>query len=103
MSGRRAAGMRLPLLFMGLAMATGCRKSVPPVPRAEETALAPLEIKKGASWLFTYLDANGAFSTTDKAEEIPPGAQRVVRVVDPSKGDSDRRDTTNVYVVDVRE
>jgi glutaredoxin len=34
---------------------------------------------------------------------VPVGSRRVVRVVDPSQGALDRRDTTNIYVIDLAE
>jgi glutaredoxin len=73
------------------------------VPPPEEAKLPPVEVKKDAGWLYTYADDKGQFTTTDKPESIPPPSRRMVRVVDPSKGALDRRDTTNVYVVDVGE
>jgi glutaredoxin len=60
-------------------------------------------VKKDAPWLFTYVDEKGEFTTVDKPDGVPAGARRLVRVVDPSQGDRDRHDTTNVYVVDVNE
>jgi glutaredoxin len=81
-----------------------CRKPTPAAPPPEETRLPPLEVKKDGNWLFTYLDSTSSqFATTDKVESIPEGARRIVRVIDPSKGALDRRDTTNVYVLDARE
>jgi arsenate reductase-like glutaredoxin family protein len=57
-------------------------------------------VKKDGSWLYTFVDGKAQFTTVDKPEEVPAGARRLVRVVDPTKESQERRDTTNVYVVD---
>jgi glutaredoxin len=91
-------------LFIVLLSLSGCRKPTPAAPPPEETKLSPLEVKKDGQWLFTYLDpTTNQFATADKADGVPEGARRMVRVIDPSKGVGDRRDTTNVYAVDLRE
>lgn len=80
-----------------------CRKSAPPVaPETAETKLPTLEVKKDAALLFTYVQPDGIFATTDKAESVPEAARRLVRAIDPSQG-AGRRDTDRVYVVDVNE
>jgi arsenate reductase-like glutaredoxin family protein len=86
------------LLF--LALAAGCKKPAPATPPPEEAKVPPLEVKKDGTALFTYLDPKGEFVTVDKPDAIPPGARRLVRVVDPTKEAAARRDTTNVYVID---
>jgi glutaredoxin len=83
--------------------AGGCRKPAPAVPPPEESKLAPVEVVKDGTWLYTYVDETGSFATVDKPDAVPARSRRMVRVVDPSKGALDRRDTTNVYVVDVDE
>src|SRR3954471_17085262 len=88
------------LITFLVVLAAGCRKPAPAVPPPEEGKLAPLEVKKDGSWLYTYVDSNGQFTTVDKPDGVPPGARRLVRVIDPTKQSADRRDTTNVYVVD---
>ncbi len=81
----------------------GCRKSTPPAPPpAAQAQLPTLEVKKGASLLFTYVKADGLFATTDNAESVPEEARRLVRVIDPNQG-AGRRDTEQVYVIDVGE
>jgi glutaredoxin len=80
-----------------------CHKPAPATAPAVESQLPPLEVKKDGTWLFTYVDDTGAFATTDKADSVPARSRRLVRVVDPSKGALDRRDTTNVYVIDLAE
>ena len=42
-------------------------------------------------------------ATTDKAEDVPQNARRLVRVVDPAKAANDRQDPTKVYAVDLSE
>src|SRR5262245_14421575 len=86
-----------------LAAASACRRSTPAAPTQNETKLPPLEVRKEGSWLFTYMTPEGAFATTDKADEVPAPSRRLVRVVDPSKAAAERRDTTVVYVVDLAE
>jgi glutaredoxin len=86
-----------------LVLGAACRKPTPAAPAAEESRLPPLEVKKDAAWLYTYVDDTGQFATTDKADAVPPRSRRLVRVVDPSKGVLDRHDTTNVYVIDLGE
>jgi arsenate reductase-like glutaredoxin family protein len=83
-----------------LALAPGCKKSAPAVVPPEEAKLPPLEVKKDGAWLFTFVDDKAQFITVDKPDEVPAGARRLVRVVDPTKEAQERRDTTNVYVVD---
>jgi glutaredoxin len=96
--------MRLPTMgLLLLALAVGCKKPTPATPPPEEAKLAPLEVKKESPALYTYVDSKGEFVTVDKPEAIPEGARRLVRVVDPTKEAPDRRDTTNVYVVDADE
>jgi glutaredoxin len=86
-----------------LAVAGGCRKPVPAAPPVEQSRLPPIEVKKDGSWLYTYVDDKGQFATTDKLDAIPVGSRHLVRVVDPSWGALDRRDTTTVYVIDAGE
>jgi arsenate reductase-like glutaredoxin family protein len=91
------------VLVLPLVSPAGCRKSVPATPPPEQDSLPPLEVKKDGTWLFTYADDKGQFVTTDKIGAVPAGSRRLVRVIDPSKGALDRRDTTNVYVLDLNE
>lgn len=96
---------RIALCAAALALegAAACHKPAPATPPAVESQLPPLEVKKDGAWLFTYVDDTGEFATTDKADSVPARSRRLVRVVDPSKGAFDRRDTTNVYVIDLAE
>jgi glutaredoxin len=94
--------MKLPVHLAALlvALAPACKKSAPAVPPPEEARLPPLEVKKDGSWLYTYVDGKAQFTTVDKLDEVPAGARRLLRVVDPTKEAQERRDTTNVYVID---
>ena len=86
--------------FQGL----GCRKSAPPMPRrAAKADLPKLEVSKDSPVLYTYVEAKGTFATTDKAEDVPQNARRLVRVVDPSQSTSEGQDSTRVHVIDLGE
>jgi glutaredoxin len=60
-------------------------------------------VSKDSALLFTHVEPNGNFATTDKADSVPEIARRLVRVIDPAKGVAQRRDTSSVYVLDLRE
>jgi glutaredoxin len=98
-------------LAAALVAASACRKSAPEAPPVAERELPPLEVSndasknasKGAKWLYTYVDAQGAFGTTDDPAAIPEGSRRLVRVIDPSRAAGERRDTVQVYVIDAAE
>jgi glutaredoxin len=72
-------------------------------PPATQAELPPIEVSKDSALLFTYVEPNGTFATADKADSVPEVSRRLVRVIDPAKGVAERRDTSNVYVVDMRE
>jgi glutaredoxin len=63
--------------------------------------LAGLTVLKDGRWLFTYVDPQGQFETTDKPDIIPENVRKVVRVVDP--GNTDHAAMAHVYVVDVNQ
>jgi glutaredoxin len=90
-------------VLLASLLAAGCRKPAPAIPPPEEAKLPPAEVKKDGSWLYTYADSNGQFVTVDKPDAVPAEARRLVRVIDPSKESGQRKDTTNVYVVDGNE
>ena len=82
----------------------GCKKSTPPAPRREMMAELPkLDVSKDTPLLFTYVEPKGTFATTDKADDIPPNARHLVRVVDPAKPAGEQHNGTQVYVVDLGE
>ncbi len=97
----RAQGV---FVLLVLAAAGGCKKGAPPAPPPTAQAeLPPLDVSKDSALLFTHVEPKGTFATTDKPDAVPEIARRLVRVIDPAKGVAERRDTANVYVVDLRE
>ena len=92
------------ITFAGLTAGIGagaCRRSAPETPVAARTAPGTLEVLKDGRWLFTYMEPNGKFSTTDKPEVVPPAARAVVRVFDPSNPAQKNGVGAEVYVADV--
>ncbi|MES1165027.1 MAG: glutaredoxin family protein [Verrucomicrobiota bacterium] len=79
---------------------SGCRRSAPQTP-AVEPALAELQILKDGRFLFTYVEPNGTFATSDKPDIIPEPARKMVRVIDPAQ--TKPKESTSVYTVDVNE
>ena len=97
-------GSRAHTIFAFLVLVGACKKGAPPAPPPSAQAeLPPLEVNKDSALLFTHVEPSGNFATTDKADAVPEVAQRLVRVIDPAKGVAERRDTSSVYVVDLRE
>jgi glutaredoxin len=93
----------LMLLVAGGGLELGCKKSVPPAPKRELLHELPkLEVSKDSPLLYTYVEPKGTFATTDKADDIPENARRLVRVVDPATA-TDKQETAQVYVVDLGE
>jgi glutaredoxin 3 len=78
----------------------GCRKSPPPVPAAEPS-LGELQVLKDGRFLFTYVEPNGSFATTDKPEIIPEPTRNLVRVIDPAQ--TKTKETAAVYAVNVND
>ena len=72
--------LRVTGLFF-LTLAAGCRKPAPATPPPEETKLAPVEVKKDGSALYTYVDSKGDFVTVDKPDAVPPDAAPEVQVL----------------------
>ena len=98
-------GSRPHTIYAFLVLVGACKKGAPPAPPpTAQSELPPLEVsKKDSALLFTHVEPNGNFATTDKADSVPEVARRLVRVIDPAKGVAERRDTSNGYVVDLRE
>jgi len=65
--------------------------------------LPPREVSKDSALLFTYVEPNGIFATTDKAERVPEVARRLVRIMGKTMGEVRRRNNFNVEVIDLRE
>ena len=102
----RCNGSRTHRVFLlaGLALAGECKKGTPPAaPPTAQAELPPFDVNKDSALLFTHVQPSGNFATTDKADSVPEGARRLVRVIDPAKGVAERHDTSSVYVVDLRE
>jgi glutaredoxin len=90
------------LAACGLVSAAACRRSAPEAPPQPRAEPGVVEVLKGGRWLFTYVESDGRFATTDKAESVPEGARAVVRVVDPAAGA--RTDVPGqVYVTDLNQ
>lgn len=93
----------LMLLLAGGGLGLGCKTRVLPAPKRELLHELPkLEVSKDSPLLYTYVENKGTFATTDKADDIPQAARRLVRVVDPAKA-TDKQASTQVYVVDLGE
>src|SRR4051812_47726581 len=92
-SGLRAMSVVGLLITLG-----GCKRAVPEQPSPSPT-VAGLTVLKDGRWLFTYVDPQGQFETTDKPDIIPENVRKVVRVIDP--GNTDHGAGAQVYVVDV--
>lgn len=93
-------------LFVAMGAVASCKKNAPPAPPPVGVAKAPeapVTFSKDSPLLFTYVEPKGTFATTDKAEEVPENARRLVRVVDPSRPTPDKQDSTKVYAVDLSE
>jgi glutaredoxin len=83
-----------------LILLSACKKNPPSAVSGEQP---PREVKKDSTLFFTYLEANGMFATTDKAENVPEATRRLVRIMGRGKGEPARLNDLNVEVVDVRE
>jgi len=100
---RRMTAAWLMLLVAGWGLGLGCKKSAPPAPKRELLHELPkLEVSKDSPLLYTYVENKGTFATTDKADDVPENARRLVRVVDPAKA-TDKQESNQVYVVDLGE
>jgi glutaredoxin len=96
--------MRRTICSLGLIalVVISCKKGTPPTPtRTADGTVPTIEVQKDSPLLFTYVNPKGVFATTDKSEEVPENARRLVRVVDPSKGSGP--DATRVYAIDLGE
>jgi glutaredoxin len=97
-------GFRAHTAFALLVLVCVCKKgAVPPSPPTTRAELSPREVSKDSALLFTYVEPSGMFATTDKAENVPETARRVVRIMGQAKGAAPRRNNANVEVIDLRE
>jgi glutaredoxin 3 len=92
-------------LLVVVAFGAACKKSAPPAPpvTVAKAAEAPVTFSKDSPLLYTYVEPKGTFATTDKADDVPENARRLVRVIDPSRPAPERADTTKVHAVDLGE
>jgi glutaredoxin len=88
------------LLLSALA---ACRRSAPEAPVRAAAGARTLEVLKNGRWLFTYVEPNGQFATTDKPETVPEAARAMVRVFDPANPPPKNADSPEVYVADVNQ
>lgn len=96
----------VPLVSLfALALAGACKKSAPPAPppMPAHAPPAPVMVSKDSPLLYTYVEPKGTFATTDKPDDVPENARRLVRVVDPAKPLAPGQDPTKVYALDLRE
>jgi glutaredoxin len=91
------------IVVLAAAGGGGCRRSPPDAPAASRTAPGTLEVLKEGRWLFTYIEPNGQFATTDKPEVVPPAARAVVRVFDPSNPEQKNGGGAEIYAADVNQ
>ena len=97
-------GFRALTVLAFLVLVGACKKGgSPPVPPAARAELPPAEVSKDSALLFTYVKPSGMFATTDKAENVPEVARRLVRIMGQAKGEPQRRNNLNVEVIDLRE
>jgi glutaredoxin len=83
-----------------LVTLSSCHRAAPATPPAAST-MGSLQVLKDGRYLFTYVEPNGTFATTDKPEIIPETARKMVRVVDPAQ--TKNPDAVDVYTVDVND
>jgi glutaredoxin 3 len=97
--------LALALVLLAVSAGQGCRKRTPPTPPPAAAKATPdtAVFSKGGALLYTYVDDKGGFATTDKAEDVPEGSRKLVRVVDPSKPAVQGGDATQVYALDLDE
>jgi glutaredoxin len=92
-------------LVAGLALAStaACRRSAPEAPPQPASAPATIEVLKGGRWLFTYVEPNGTFATTDKPDSVPAQTRAIARVFDPADTTSKTNVAGQVYVTNINE
>jgi len=97
---RSVSLLAVSLALVSLAPAGGCRRAAPDAPPVAPP-LGELQVLKDGRYLFTYVEQNGTFATTDKPEIIPEPARKIVRVIDPSEMKG--KESTTVYTVNVND
>ena len=95
------SGFRAHTVLAFLFLVIACKKGAPPA--TAQTELPLLEVSKDSALFFTYVEPNGMFATTDKAEKVSEVARGLVRIMGRAKGEAPRLNNANVEVIDLRE
>jgi len=95
-------GFRAQVVLAFVVLVSACKKGASP-PRPARAELPPSEVSRNSALLFTYVEPNGIFATTERAENVPEVARRLVRIMARTKGEIQRRNNFNVEVIDLRE
>jgi len=98
----KRSAFRSHTVFAFLVLVGACKKGAPSSHSAQ-AELPPPEASKDSSLLFTYVEPNGMFATTDKAEKVPEVARRMVRIMGLGKNEPRRLNDANVEVIDLGE
>jgi len=98
----KRSAFRSHTVFAFLVLVGACKKGAPSSHSAQ-AELPPPEASKDSSLLFTYVEPNGIFATTDKAEKVPEVARRMVRIMGLGKNEPRRLNDANVEVIDLGE
>jgi glutaredoxin len=93
--------LSLSLVLVLVLAGASCRRSAPDAPAPTRAAPQTLEVLKDGRWLFTYVESNGQFATTDKPETVPEVARHMVRVFDPANPPPKNADSPEVHVTDL--
>jgi glutaredoxin len=93
-------GFRAHIFLVLLIPVSACKKGAPS-PTAPAVEL-PREVTKNSTLLFTYVESNGMFATTDRAEKVPEVARRLVRIMGQGENEPRRLNNANVEVIDLR-
>ena len=97
-------GFRAETVLALLVLVTACKKNSPlPLPSKARTELPPRKVDRNSALLFTYVEPNGVFATTDQADKVPEVARQLVRIMGQAKSAVQWRNNSNVDVIDLRE
>jgi glutaredoxin len=100
--GFHQPGFRISAVIAFLFLGSSCKKvASPPIQPAAQAEAQSREVSKESELFFTYVEPNGVFATTDKAEKVPEIARRLVRIMGRGKGSVQRRNGADVEVVDL--
>jgi glutaredoxin len=89
--------------FAAALLLAACRRTAPDAAPSARGAPAVVEVLKGGRWLFTYVEPDGTFATTDKPESVPERTRSIARVFDPADPTSKTNAEGRVYVTDVNQ